>query len=94
MSLNARGAYNAYQNQQINPTNNPFIGGGASQGTSIWGSPQTTGVQTPPQTPHTGGSYQKDINDVAMIGQSKKANFENGLGGTFNPDDHRLFTYA
>lgn len=50
MSLNAIGAYNAYQQQSINPTNNPFIGGGSSQGTSIWGNPQTTGVQTPPQT--------------------------------------------
>lgn len=94
MSLNAIGAYNAYQQQSINPTNNPFIGGGSSQGTSIWGNPQTTGVQTPPQTPATGTSYQKEINDVAMIGANKKQGFENGLGGTFNPDDHRLFTYA
>lgn len=94
MSLNAIGAYNAYQQQSINPTNNPFIGGGSSQGTSIWGNPQTTGVQTPPQTPATGTSYQKEINDVAMIGANKKEGFENGLGGTFNPDDHKLFTYA
>ncbi|HIS54653.1 TPA: hypothetical protein IAA82_06845 [Candidatus Galligastranaerophilus gallistercoris] len=94
MSLNAIGAYNAYQQQSINPTNNPFIGGGSSQGTSIWGNPQTTGVQTPPQTPATGTSYQKEINDVAMIGANKKQGFENGLGGTFNPDDHKLFTYA
>lgn len=94
MSLNAIGAYNAYQQQSINPTNNPFIGGGSSQGTSIWGNPQTTGVQTPPQTPATGTSYQKEINDVAMIGANKKQGFENGLGGTFNPDDHKLFTFA
>lgn len=94
MSLNAISAYNAYQQQSINPTNNPFIGGGSSQGTSIWGNPQTTGVQTPPQTPATGTSYQKEINDVAMIGANKKQGFENGLGGTFNPDDHKLFTYA
>ena len=94
MSLNAIGAYNAYQQQSINPTNNPFIGGGSSQVTSIWGNPQTTGVQTPPQTPATGTSYQKEINDVAMIGANKKQGYENGLGGTFNPDDHKLFTYA
>lgn len=42
-----------------------------------------------------GGSVaQKEIGEVSKIGESKRATFENGLGGTNNPDDHRVFYHA
>jgi hypothetical protein len=42
-----------------------------------------------------GGSVaQREIGQVAEIGQAKRDSFENGLGGTNNPDDHKIFYNA
>lgn len=86
--------FNAYA-QNATPVSSAYVGGSSTGGTgSIWGgTPEAQGVSK------TGGnqgvnSYQKDINEVAMIGANKRANFENGLGGTNNPDDHKLFLTA
>lgn len=86
--------YNAYA-QNATPVTSTYVGGSSAGGTgSIWGgTPEAQGVSK------TGGnqgvnSYQKDINEVAMIGANKRASFENGLGGTNNPDDHKLFLTA
>lgn len=64
----------------------PYIGGGQTGGVQ-----GTSGAQGPYGGGKTWSSYQSDINEVAMIGASKRAGFENGLGGTNNPDDHKLF---
>ena len=86
--------YNAYA-QNATPVTSTYVGGSSAGGTgSIWGgTPEAQGVSK------TGGnqgvnSYQKDINEIAMIGANKRAGFENGLGGTNNPDDHKLFLTA
>ncbi len=42
-----------------------------------------------------GGSVaQKEIGEVARIGEAKRGSFENGLGGTNNPDGHKIFYNA
>ncbi len=42
-----------------------------------------------------GGSVaQKDINEVARIGEAKRDPFKNGLGGTNDPDGHEIFYHA
>lgn len=75
---------------------NPFagsIGGASAGGVSGYQGPVEAGGATGGQK--TGGSiFQKELDDVSLIGANKRAGFENGLGGTNNPDDHKLFCIA
>ena len=86
--------FNAYA-QNITPTSSAYVGGSATGGTgSIWGgTPEAQGVSKTGGTQGTNG-YHEDIKEVAMIGANKRSNFENGLGGTNNPDTHKLFLTA
>ncbi|MCD8024553.1 MAG: hypothetical protein LUE64_03365 [Candidatus Gastranaerophilales bacterium] len=70
-------------------TDPSVIGGGSTYG--AYGAYGTSGTgTTQPKTTSAG----EDINEVSMIGASKRAGFENGLGGTNNPDDHKIFYAA
>lgn len=70
---------------------NPYIGGSAAGGAGSIFTPQTG----PQAGPKAGGlNAQQGLNEVAMIGASKAEGFQNGLGGTNNPDDHKLFLTA
>lgn len=75
-------------------SSNPFSSGGGQA--SVWTTQGTGGVQTPPETGKATGAnqYQQDINEVGIIGAQKAEGFRNGLGGTNNPDDHKLFMVA
>ena len=81
--LNAIGAQNLYPNS--NPVEFTGINSGRVGAGNINGS-QGTGTGKVNQ--------QTELNEVAKIGQEKRANFENGLGGTNNPDGHKLFLFA
>lgn len=71
---------------------NPYIGGGKS---GQVGAGSIFGAQGAQGQPKVGGiNQQSELNDVSQIGASKKAGYMNGLGGTNNPDDHKLFMYA
>ena len=79
------------------PVSSSYTGGSSTGGTgSIWtgASAGAEGVSKTGSTKTGASSYQQDLNDVAAIGAEKRAGFENGLGGTNNPDDHQLFLTA
>lgn len=65
---------------------NPYIGNGQVGGASIF-TPTT-------QPTFRGGNPFSEIDEVSKIGQNKREGFMNGLGGTNNPDKHKLFLYA
>lgn len=66
---------------------NPYIGSGhVGGGASIF----TPAVQPA----FRGANPFAEVDEVAKIGQNKKEGFMNGLGGTNNPDNHKLFLYA
>jgi len=88
------GLNNPYQSAAT-PVSSTYVGGSQTGGTgSIW----TAGTPGAEGASKTGGAkgatYQQDLNEVSQIGANKRAGFENGLGGTNNPDDHKLFLTA
>ncbi len=75
-------------NQNISATSfmgNPYIGGGQPGGIGGAQSPKgpVGGVQTGP-------TAQQEIADVAFTGMNKRADFENGLGGSKYPPHEDL----
>jgi len=63
---------------------NPFSGG-------IQGQPAS---RQPVDPQSFQGNHYKQLNDVSLIGAQKAAGFQNGLGGTSNPDNHKIFFAA
>ncbi len=74
---------------QTSAIQNPYIAGGkvGGNGGEIG---QAKGTGAAPKV----NPAQAGVNEVANIGMAKKAGFEVGLGGTNNPDDHKLFYAA
>ncbi len=87
-ALNALNAYNPAS--AASAVSSPYIGAGQS------GQVGTGSVFGAQKTGHgvSGPSQQAQLSEVSQIGFGKKAGFENGLGGTNNPDNHKLFLYA
>lgn len=81
--------YQAYANTANMSVNSTQIGG--SNAGSIWGNPGSMGVTSPVNNPQIGSSFNKELNDVSAIGAQKKGGYMNGLGGTNDPGDHKLF---
>ncbi len=53
---------------------------------------ESIGVSGAKHAPASGKiSHANDLGEVASIGYNKAQGFYNGLGGTNNPDDHKLF---
>lgn len=89
-ALNALNGYSS----SVSAVSNPYIGGGSSSQVgagSIFGA---QGAQTGGQPKVGGANHQSQLNEVSQIGMEKKEGYMNGLGGTNNPDDHKLFLYA
>lgn len=84
MNIDSLMATNSYQTS----VGNPFSGGGTG------GVDRSVSTGTTKGAEKTGYSAQSDINEVGIIGANKRAGFEVGLGGTNNPDDHRLFCFG
>ncbi|MDO5437638.1 MAG: hypothetical protein Q4F80_05525 [bacterium] len=84
--------YNNAYTQGVSAASNPYIGGGQTGGIS--GNPNAGQISKPEGGIKTGPTHQQDLNEVSIIGAQKREGFENGLGGTNNPDDHKLFLVA
>ena len=82
MSIGALGGFDFEKYKQpINYTSavNPFSSG-------------ITGTQGRAEQPRFSGMQEREL-DPQMLAQ-KAQNFQNGLGGTNNPDDHKIFFAA
>lgn len=72
-------------NQNISATSfmsNPYIGNGQTGAIG--------GAQGPIGGTQTGPTPQKEVDEVAQIGANKRADFENGLGGSKYPPSEEL----
>ena len=89
---------------------NPFIdskymAAGAASAYAPYSTQKVGGVDGG-RTPQVGGaelgfsggaaipSALREVSEVGVIGAEKKDGFENGLGGTNNPDNHKIFYAA
>ena len=79
MSINAIGGYD-FEALKFNPKVNPFVSGAAE------------GAQGRGEQPRFSGMQEQGL-DSQMLAR-KAQNFQNGLGGTNNPDDHKIFFAA
>lgn len=83
MDFNVLAAQNAYQPYNYN-IQSPEISGGRV------GAGQTGGTQQPQST----NPFAGEIGEVAQIGAEKRDGYWNGLGGTNDPGDHKIFFAA
>ncbi len=93
------GALDAYKNYQMPEVSSGGIESGKSGAGSIFTNPQKTATQPLGQPGGIGvsgtGAGSQLQQELSYIGSLKNPNdFGNGLGGTNNPDDHKLFLYA
>ncbi len=92
-AINSYDAYGAYaktmEAQNTNIGTGGFSGGAGSVGAAGFPAGSARVGKTEGINP-----FQQDINEVTKIGAQKRTGFEVGLGGTNNPDDHKIFYAA